>query len=168
MASMSASIPPSSDPSCPHLAESMLQGFPSDGENSTSKAYDYYATSFAIPFYSLVYAHLVSSNPVLATPSDGARIRLFRARAVQNMPVVVHLFAPDGGALPFGRSMTYRFATGCFWAAVALDQLEVCYSAGDGYDQLIRDSCRNLLHGVLSKGCYYGISGGSPRRKRCS
>ena len=96
----------------------MDQGFPSDGVNTDTKAYDYYATSFAIPFYSLIYAKLCDKT-------DPERAALYRKRAVVNLPMVVNLFAPDGGAIPFGRSMTYRFAVSCFFAAVAFDQLEV-------------------------------------------
>lgn len=84
-----------------------------------SKAYDYYATSFAIPFYSLIYARLCEKD-------DPDRAKRFRQRAIQNLPAVTQLFAPDGAPIPFGRSMTYRFATSCFYAAVAFDQLEVC------------------------------------------
>jgi hypothetical protein len=95
-----------------------LQGFPSDGDNTICKAYDYYATSFAIPFYTLLYARL-------AGVSDPIRAKRFRERAIANLPNVAQLFAPDGGAIPFGRSMTYRFACSAFCAAVAFDELEV-------------------------------------------
>ena len=94
------------------------QGFPSDGPNKTTKAYDYYATSFAIPFYTLLYAKLCAE-------SDPDRAALYRKRALANLPNVVQLFAPDGASIAFGRSMTYRFATSCFWAAVAFSELEV-------------------------------------------
>ncbi|RSH81436.1 hypothetical protein EHS25_006792 [Saitozyma podzolica] len=93
-------------------------GFPSDGNNTTCKAYDYYATSFAIPFYTLLYARL-------AGISDPVRAKRFRERGIANLPNVVQLFAPDGGVIPFGRSMTYRFACSAFFAAVAFDGLEL-------------------------------------------
>jgi len=38
---------------------------------------------------------------------------------------IVNLFAPDGTSIPFGRSMTYRFATSAFWAACAFDSVQV-------------------------------------------
>lgn len=74
-------------------------------------AYDYYATSFAIPFYSLLYTRLA--------PHDKARISKIWTRTLANIPNVIHLFAPDGASIPFGRSMTYRFATAAFWSALA-------------------------------------------------
>ncbi|KAK1926887.1 hypothetical protein DB88DRAFT_475930 [Papiliotrema laurentii] len=93
-------------------------GLPADGPNDRCTAYDYYATSFAIPFYSLIYARLCSDeNP--------ERAALYRKRAVQNLPLVVNLFAPDGAPIPFGRSMTYRFAVCCFFSAVAYDSLDL-------------------------------------------
>lgn len=95
-----------------------VQDFPSDGPNDTCKAYDYYATSFAIPFYSLIYARLAGSF-------DSERAERYRKRAIQNIPEVAHLFAPDGAAIPFGRSMTYRFACSAFWGALAYDDIEV-------------------------------------------
>lgn len=82
------------------------------------KGYDYYATSFAIPFYSLIWSRL-------AGDTDPARAKKYRERAKQNMPLAIHLFGTDGGAVPFGRSMTYRFACAAFWSAVAFDELEV-------------------------------------------
>lgn len=93
---------------------------PSDGPNTTTKAYDYYATSFAIPFYSLIYAKLCADT-------EPERAALYRRRAVENLPLVVHLFAPAGAPIAFGRSMTYRFAVACFFSAVAYADLEVSF-----------------------------------------
>jgi len=36
----------------------------------------------------------------------------------------VHWFSADGAALPFGRSLTYRFAQGAFWGALAFADVE--------------------------------------------
>lgn len=84
-------------------------GFPADGPDGVVTAYDYYATSFAIPFYSLLYTRL---NP-------DARVDKIFGRARANAPNVVHLFAQDGAPIAFGRSMTYRFACASFWSALA-------------------------------------------------
>jgi hypothetical protein len=77
---------------------------------------DYYVP-MAIHFYGLVYARLASS----ADPARSARIveraRLF-AREFQ------HYFAADGSALPFGRSLAYRFAQGAYWGALAYAGVE--------------------------------------------
>lgn len=81
-----------------------------------SPSYDYYATSFAIPFYGVILSKHYPSYPCA---------QLWRERAAVLAPRVVHLFAPDGAAIPFGRSMTYRFACAAFWAAVAYAEIEV-------------------------------------------
>src|SRR5207248_7125795 len=36
----------------------------------------------------------------------------------------VHYFNAEGTALPFGRSLTYRFAQGAFWGALAFANVE--------------------------------------------
>jgi hypothetical protein len=91
---------------------------PSDGLQPDSKAFDYYA-SFAIHYYSLLLASsLEKDSPEIA--------QRFRDRAAKSSLAIVNLFAPDGHSIPFGRSMTYRFATSAFWAACAFDGVEVC------------------------------------------
>lgn len=95
----------------------MHQGLPADGLQPSTQAYDYY-TTFAIQYYSLLLARALQRDH----PEIAAR---FRNRAAATAPLLVHLFAPDGSAIPFGRSMTYRFACAAFWAAVAYDELEV-------------------------------------------
>jgi hypothetical protein len=91
---------------------------PSDGLQPDSKAFDYYA-SFAIHYYSLLLASsLEKDSPEIA--------QRFRDRAAKSSLAIVNLFAPDGHSIPFGRSMTYRFATSAFWAACAFDGVKVC------------------------------------------
>ena len=128
-----------------------IQDFPSDGPNSTCKAYDYYATSFAIPFYYLIYARL-------AGHFDTERAERNRKRAIRNIPEVVRLFAPDGASIPFGRSMTYRFACSAFWASLAFDNIEVCLSNLNAN----KDSrtCLYAHLGVASKTIHLGYSQG--------
>lgn len=111
------------------------------------KAYDYYATSFAIPFYGLIYAHLAESF-------DPVRAKRFRERALLNVPEVVHLLAPEGECIAFGRSMTYRFAAACFWAGVAIDGLEVgrlCGSSSSSglTDKLPKPFTWGVIKGLL-------------------
>ena len=90
----------------------------SDGLQPDSKAFDYYA-SFAIHYYSLLLASsLENDNPDIA--------HRFRNRAASSSLAIVNLFDPDGHSIPFGRSMTYRFATSAFWAACAVDGVKVC------------------------------------------
>lgn len=77
---------------------------------------DYYIP-FAFHFYGLIYAKL-------AGESDPERAERFRERARQFAQEFVHWFTPDGAALPFGRSLTYRFAQGGFWGALAFADVE--------------------------------------------
>lgn len=93
-------------------------GWYSDGPGRPK---DYYI-SMAFHFYGLIYATLMKDD-------DAARALTLRERA--------RLFAQDfitfsdagGASIPFGRSLTYRFAMAAFWSAVAFSQLEV-YTPG--------------------------------------
>ncbi|MFJ4411506.1 DUF2264 domain-containing protein [Streptomyces sp. NPDC088910] len=71
---------------------------------------DYYIP-WAMHFYGLIYA-------ALAGEGDPARAARFRQRAADFAPGFRHWFAADGAAVPFGRSLTYRFAQGSFWGAL--------------------------------------------------
>lgn len=77
---------------------------------------DYYIP-MAFQFYSLVLARL---DP---TP-DPARLSRTAERARRFAEDFQHWFAADGSALPFGRSLTYRFAQGAFWGALAFAGVE--------------------------------------------
>jgi hypothetical protein len=77
---------------------------------------DYYIP-FAFHYYGLIYARLAGER-------DPERARRFRDRAALFARDFVHWFAADGAALPFGRSLTYRFAQGGFWGALAFADLE--------------------------------------------
>lgn len=73
---------------------------------------DYYSSSFAIQFAQLVYSKLAQTD-------DPERCEEYRNRARQFALDFVHYFDPEGRAIPFGRSMTYRFAMSSFWSAIA-------------------------------------------------
>ena len=73
---------------------------------------DYY-TLWAFHYYGLVYARFMSDR-------DGARCARFIERAGQIAPRFAAWFDGEGRALPYGRSLTYRFAQGAFWSACAL------------------------------------------------
>ena len=77
---------------------------------------DYYIP-FAFHHYSLIYARL-------AAPRDPDRAQRFRERATLFAQQFIHWFTADGAALPFGRSLTYRFAQGSFWGALAFADVE--------------------------------------------
>jgi len=84
----------------------MGQGWYQDG---AFRRADHYV-AFAFNFYALIYSRLGSAMP-------GAE--RFRQRAKELAPEFIHWFAEDGAALPFGRSLTYRFACASYWSALA-------------------------------------------------
>jgi hypothetical protein len=77
---------------------------------------DYYVP-MAFHYCGLIYAQLAGEQ-------DPERAQRFRERAAMFARQFVHWFAADGAALPFGRSLTYRFAQGAFWGALAFAGLE--------------------------------------------
>ncbi|GAA3800648.1 DUF2264 domain-containing protein [Sphaerisporangium flaviroseum] len=89
------------------------RGWYSDGPTAQR---DYYIP-FAMHYYGLVYA-------ALAGERDPARTGRFRERAAEFALDFQHWFASDGAAVPFGRSLTYRFAQGAFWGALAFANVE--------------------------------------------
>ncbi|MDQ0257345.1 hypothetical protein J2S74_004803 [Evansella vedderi] len=92
----------------------MGDGWYSDGHNEQQ---DYYI-SFAFHFYGLIYAKVMKEK-------DQKRSREYIDRAVTFSEDYIYWFASDGSALPFGRSLTYRFAQGAFWSALAFADVEV-------------------------------------------
>ncbi len=88
-------------------------GWYSDGLNDQR---DYYIP-FAMHYYGLIYAKLAGTR-------DPERAQRFRERAISFAQDFIHWFAADGAALPFGRSLTYRFAQGGFWGALAFADVE--------------------------------------------
>ncbi|WP_160724315.1 DUF2264 domain-containing protein [Bacillus sp. USDA818B3_A] len=71
---------------------------------------DYYGP-FAIHFYSLLYAALMGKE-------DPIRAQRYISRAEAFAKDFIYWFAGDGSALPYGRSLTYRFAQSAFWSAL--------------------------------------------------
>ncbi|WP_137134742.1 DUF2264 domain-containing protein [Rhizobium sp. FKY42] len=71
---------------------------------------------FAMHYYGLIYA-------ALAKDDDERKARI-RERAERFTQDIRHWFGPDGSALAFGRSQTYRFAQGGFWGALAFANIE--------------------------------------------
>lgn len=89
-------------------------GWYQDGDSGQK---DYYI-SFAIHFYSLVYIKAMAQE-------DGARCRRFEERARLFAKQFLYWFDEDGEALPFGRSLTYRFAQVSFFSACLLAGVDV-------------------------------------------
>lgn len=77
---------------------------------------DYYIP-MGMHYYGLLFAKFA---PDIDTHSSSA----FVARARRFATDFIHYFANDGSAVPFGRSLTYRFAQGAFWGALAFADVE--------------------------------------------
>lgn len=80
---------------------------------------DYYV-AFAIHFYGLVYSKLMEAY-------DPGRCHIFRDRSTQFFYDYIYWFANDGVELPFGRSLTYRYAHCSPFVAMAYAGLDVDY-----------------------------------------
>lgn len=92
----------------------LSEGWYSDGKGGHS---DYYVP-FAIHYYGLLYAKLMEDE-------DPKRSKLYKERAKEFAKDFIYWFAEDGSAIPYGRSLTYRFAQSAFWSALAYAGVEV-------------------------------------------
>ncbi|EGO5963262.1 DUF2264 domain-containing protein [Enterococcus faecalis] len=77
---------------------------------------DYYI-SFAFHYYSLIYVKFMRER-------DPIRAKRFTERAVMFAQDYLYYFDEEGEALPYGRSQTYRFAQGAFFAALIFAEVE--------------------------------------------
>lgn len=87
------------------------EGWYQDGDSGQK---DYYI-SFAIHFYSLFYSEVMGKE-------DPVRCERYRERACEFAKQFIYWFDEDGEALPFGRSLTYRFSQVSFFS--------ICLQAG--------------------------------------
>ncbi|MEA4830885.1 MAG: DUF2264 domain-containing protein, partial [Enterococcus thailandicus] len=88
-------------------------GWYCDGEETQ---FDYYI-SFAIHYYSLVYARFMAEE-------DPERVAVIKERATFFAQTFKHWFDAKGEAIPFGRSLTYRFAQVSFFSALVFADVE--------------------------------------------
>lgn len=72
--------------------------------------------AFAMHFYGLIYARLAKD--------DDKRAAEYKERARLFAHDMQHWFDEEGRTLAFGRSLTYRFACGGFWGALAFANVE--------------------------------------------
>lgn len=86
-------------------------GWYTDGPSDEGSPVDYYLP-WAMHFYGLLYA-------AMADEDDPERAERFRARAEAFATRHVHWFDDAGRAIPYGRSLTYRFAQAAFWGGLA-------------------------------------------------
>lgn len=89
------------------------EGWYQDGDSGQK---DYYV-SFAIHFYSLFYAKVMEQE-------DGERCKIYKDRAMLFAQQFIYWFDDGGSALPFGRSLTYRFAQVSFFSACLMAGIE--------------------------------------------
>jgi hypothetical protein len=114
--------------------------------------YDLY-NPMAFHFFGLVYARLAGEE-------DPDRAARFRERARLFAPQYLPWFSRDGSSVPFGRSLTYRFAASAFFSACAFADEELL-----SWGVLKGLILRNLRHwlsrpifdgeGLLTVGCGY-------------
>ena len=84
-------------------------GWYGDGDKASI---DYY-NPFALHLYGLIY-YLVRKD------TDPERSQRFKDRALHFAKQYLHWFADDGASIPYGRSMTYRYAVISFWGILPL------------------------------------------------
>lgn len=77
---------------------------------------DYYI-SFAIHYYSLIYCRFMAED-------DPERVAKMKERAVTFAQTFKYWFDSTGEAIPFGRSLTYRFAQVSFFSALVFADVE--------------------------------------------
>ena len=111
---------------------------------------------FAFHTYALMYAAANDSGL-----GDDRWAEVFRERAAAFASDLQHWFAPDGAAVPFGRSLTYRFAMSSFWGALAWADVDSELSWGQVKGLSLRhlrwwaDKAISDRDGVLSVGFTY-------------
>ncbi|WHY01226.1 DUF2264 domain-containing protein [Neobacillus sp. DY30] len=103
------------------------EGWYADGLNAHC---DYYGP-FAIHFYSLLYAKLMDKE-------DPERAKKYKHRAAEFAKEFIYWFASDGSALPYGRSLAYRFSQSAFWSALVFAGVE-SFSLGEMKGLILRN-----------------------------
>ncbi|KFZ13150.1 hypothetical protein V501_03855 [Pseudogymnoascus sp. VKM F-4519 (FW-2642)] len=92
-------------------------GWSSDGLWSADKKQaDYYSGSFAIQYSQLAYVRF-------AQDLDPERVERYRSEAGEFAATFWRYFDVNGAAIPFGRSLTYRFAFAAFWSAAVVAEI---------------------------------------------
>ncbi|MDO5417694.1 MAG: DUF2264 domain-containing protein [Lachnospiraceae bacterium] len=96
---------------------------------------DYYIP-FAMEFYGLIYANRMEKL-------EPERCAVLKKRAAQFSEDFVYWFGNDGNELPYGRSLTYRFAHSAFFSAMGFAGVE-----GVGYGVMKHLVLKNLENWV--------------------
>lgn len=125
-------------------------GWYQDGD---SQQKDYYV-SFAIHFYSLLYAKVMEKE-------DPKRCRMFKERAALFAKQFIYWFDDGGAALPFGRSLTYRFAQVSFWCACLMADVTP-FPVGVLKGLIVRHLCDWLRRPIFDRNDILTIGYGYP------
>ncbi|KAH9478026.1 hypothetical protein JR316_0010262 [Psilocybe cubensis] len=107
---------------------------------------DYYSSSFAIQFAQLAYSKLAQGD-------DPKRCEEYRKRARKFAFDFVHYFDDEGRAIPFGRSLTYRFAMSSFWGALAFADVDLPAPLTWGVIKGLQ--LRNIRYWAKQPGAFY-------------
>lgn len=91
----------------------LSNGWYADGIGGHS---DYYVP-FAIHYYGLIYAKVMEKE-------DPKRSRIYKERAEIFAKNFIYWSSTDGSSIPYGRSLTYRFAMSSFWGAAVYAGIE--------------------------------------------
>lgn len=91
----------------------LKEGWYADGIQGHS---DYYVP-FALHYYGLLYAKLMEEE-------DAERSGLYKSRASEFAHAFIQWFDEEGAALPYGRSLAYRFSQAAFWSALVYAGVE--------------------------------------------
>ncbi|KAJ6438285.1 hypothetical protein O9K51_08877 [Purpureocillium lavendulum] len=92
-------------------------GWSNDGPEGIHQM-DYYSSSFAIQTLQLLYAKIAGAD-------DPERAAEFKRRAQVAALDLAHYYDDEGRAIPFGRSVGYRFAMVAFWSTLAYADVEL-------------------------------------------
>lgn len=125
-------------------------GWYQDGDSGQK---DYYV-SFAIHFYSLFYAKVMGEE-------DAERSRLYKERAALFAKQFIYWFDENGAALPFGRSLTYRFSQVSFFCACLMADVEP-FSVGVMKGLIVRHLCDWMKKPVFDRNGILTIGYGYP------
>jgi hypothetical protein len=103
-----------------HIQEDMDlidEFYTGDGWYKDKVPYDMY-NPWAIHFYSLIYCKQRKAT-------DRERCERIERRSTEFAQEFVYFFNEEGACIPYGRSLTYRFAAVCFFSAAAYANVEV-------------------------------------------
>ncbi len=125
-------------------------GWYQDGDSGQK---DYYV-SFAIHFYSLFYAKVMEQE-------DPARCSLYKERAELFAKQFICWFDDHGGALPYGRSLSYRFSQVSFFCACLMADVNP-FPIGVMKGLIVRHLCDWLKKPIFDRNDILTIGYGYP------